>query len=361
MGLFIEVIEWREDSGREIVHRFEQSGEIKFGAQFIVTENQWGVFFKDGHALDIFGTGRHTLSTANIPLLVEALKLPFGGKSPFRADAYFVSRKAFTDMRWGTRNPVVFRDPEFSMVRLRAHGRYALQVSDPRKMINTLVGTVGRYSTEDIEDYLRELIVARLNDVLGEAGVPLLDMPRMYDELAEELIAKVSDDFAGYGLKLEKLVISSITAPEDVAKVIDERSGMAAVGMGGSYMGFKAARALGDAAVQNGGDGGAAGQGMGLGVGAGLGMAIPGMMRDALQGASTARNPGPAGSSGAAAVDPAAGFCSQCGKAFLANAHFCHHCGHHVTTRQSCGHCHAELPEGAKFCPECGKTTESGD
>ncbi|MDQ7086637.1 MAG: SPFH domain-containing protein [Acidobacteriota bacterium] len=124
MGLSIEVIEWREESGTEIVHRFEPGGEIKFGAQLVVTENQWAVFFRNGHALDVFETGRHTLDTANIPLLVEVLKIPFGGKTPFRADTYFVSKKTFTDLRWGTRDPVVFRDPEFDMVRLRAHGRY---------------------------------------------------------------------------------------------------------------------------------------------------------------------------------------------------------------------------------------------
>lgn len=353
MGLYVEVIEWREDTGREIVHRFEPGGEIKLGAQLVVMENQWAVFFRNGQALDIFEAGRHTLVTANIPLIVEALKLPFGGQSPFRADAYFVSRKTFTDLRWGTRDPVVFRDPEFDMVRLRAHGRFALHVTDPRKMVNTLVGTMGRYSTEDIEGYLREIIVARLNDVLGEAGIPLLELPSMYDELAVNLAESVKQDFAGYGMALEKLVIGAITPPEEVSKIIDERSGMAAVGMGGRYMGYKAARALGDAAQQQGGgEGGAAGQGMGLGVGAGLGMAIPGLMRDALEQAR-----GQASGSGAVATAVGSRICPECQAPTAPEAAFCASCGAPVASG-TCPKCHAATPPGAKFCPGCGAKLE---
>jgi membrane protease subunit (stomatin/prohibitin family) len=353
--LTIEVIEWRQDAGREIVHRFEPGGEIKLGAQLTVTENQWAVFFRDGKALDVFEAGRHRLDTRNIPLLVELLKLPFGGTSPFRADVYFVARKTFTDLRWGTREPVFFRDPEFDMVRLRAHGRFAIRVLDPRLMVNTLVGTMERYSAEDIEDYLRSIVVARLNDALGEAGIPLLDLPRMYDELAAELTKRVEEDFSGYGLALEKLVIGSVTPPEDVAKIIDERSGMAAVGLRGHYAGFKAARALGDAAQQGGGEGGAAGQGMGLGVGAGLGMAIPGMMRDAFG------KPGPAAgsASGSAAGTETGVFCTECGARLPAGARFCSSCGEKLAAAtKHCGDCGTELPPSAKFCHGCGKAQD---
>ncbi|MBP7148123.1 MAG: SPFH domain-containing protein [Acidobacteria bacterium] len=338
MSLFIELIEWRQDDGREIVHRFEPGGEIKWGAQLVVTDNQWAVFFKDGRGLDVFGAGRHVLSTKNIPLLVEVLKLPYGGKTPFRADVYFVARKMFADLRWGTRDPVVFRDPEFGMVRLRAHGRYALTVKDPRMLVNTLVGTLQRYSTEDIEDYLREVIVSRLTDALGEQAVPLLDLPKLYDETGEELKKRVAADFATLGLQLDNLYIGAITPPEEVAQVIDERSAMAAVGLQGNYLGYKTARALGDAAAQAGSEGGgAAGQGMGLGVGAGLGMAIPGLMRDALRGGGAAGAPA---TPCAHAAPPGARFCPACGVA-LAGA--------------TCAECGAALPGGARFCPMCGK------
>jgi membrane protease subunit (stomatin/prohibitin family) len=350
--MLVQVIEWREDTGRELVHRFEPGGEITMGAQLTVTENQWAVFFRDGKALDAFEAGRYTLHTRNLPLLVEVVKLPFGGKTPFRADVYFVARKTFTDLRWGTREPVLFRDPQFDMVRLRAHGRFAVRVSEPRQVVNTLVGTLGRYSTEDIEDYLRSIVVARLNDVLGEAAIPLLDLPRMYDELADQLCERVADDFGGYGLELEKLVIGAITPPEEVARVIDERSGMAAVGMAGSYTGFKAARALGDAAAGGGGGtgDGAASQGMGLGVGAGLGMAIPGMMREAFGqgGAATAAPAAPATQAGAT-------FCTGCGGKLPPSARFCPQCGQQAAVdAAACGRCGREVPEGARFCPGCG-------
>lgn len=365
MGIFIEVIEWRQDDGRELVHRFEGRGDIKRGAQLIVTENQWAVFFRDGRALDTFSAGRHTLSTQNIPLLVEAMKIPFGGQSPFKADVYFVSRKTHTNLRWGTRDPVVFRDPRFDMVRLRAHGRYALEVTDPRKMVNTLVGTMGRYSTEDIEDYLREIIVARLNDVLGEAQIPLLDLPRMYDELAEQLSGRVAEDFAGYGLELQNLVIGAVTPPEEVARVIDERAGMAAVGMGSSYVGYKAARAMGDAAGANGGGdstGGAA-QGLGLGVGAGMGMAMPGILREGLKGGSGGgaadSGTGAGGGQGSPSAGPAepattAAYCSACGTGLSGGARFCHRCGT-ALARAACQHCGTALPADAAFCPGCGQ------
>ena len=318
MPLTLEVIEWRQDDGTEIVHRVEPGGEIKLGAQLTVMENQWAVLFKDGRAYDVFEAGRHVLSTRNIPLLVEVLKLPYGGRTPFRADVYFVARKLFADQKWGTREPVVFRDPQFGMLRLRAHGRYAIQVADPRQFVNVLVGTLGRYSTADFEDYLREVIVARLNDALGELAIPLLDLPRQYDEVAEELKRRVAPDVTRLGLALAAFYIGAIVPPEEVAKVIDERSSMAAVGLDGDYLRFKAARALGDAASGSGGTAGeaaagGAAAGMGLGVGAGLGMALPGMLRDL-----AARG---------TAAPAAAGACARC---------------------------QAAQPHGARFCPQCG-------
>lgn len=357
--MFIEVIEWRQDDGRELVHRFEGRGDIKLGAQLVVMENQWAVFFRDGRALDTFTAGRHTLQTGNIPLLVEAVKIPFGGQTPFKADVYFVSRKTHTDLRWGTRDPVVFRDPQFDMVRLRAHGRYAVEVADARRMVNTLVGTMGRYTTADIEDYLREIVVARLNDVLGEAGIPLLDLPKMYDELAEQLSGRVADDFTSYGLRLQNLVIGAVTPPPEVAEAIDERAGMAAVGMGSSYVGYKAARALGDAATGGGGtgEGGSASQGLGLGVGAGLGMAMPGIIAQGMSGGQAVMS-APAAPQGGTSTS--AGFCTQCGVALAETAHFCHKCGHAVAPG-SCGACGEGLPDGAAFCPSCGKKVDDPD
>jgi len=304
----IEVLEWKDDSGREMVWRHASGGAIKLGAQLVVLEGQWAVFFRDGKPLDTFGPGRHTLTTANVPLLTRLIGLPFGGTSPFRADVWFVSRKVFADLKWGTKDPVAFRDAELSMVRLRAHGVFAVRVADPRALLSGLVGSMGSYTTDDIESYLREIVVSRLNDVLGETVRTIFDLPARYDELAEMLKGRVAADFARYGLELADLFVHAITPPEEVQKVMDERAGMAAAGDPEAYLRFKTARALGDAARS--GAGGAASAGVGLGAGAALGLMIPGLVQQ-----------------GSHAVQSSAGFCVACGVALPAGANFCPGCG----------------------------------
>ncbi|HEX4823388.1 MAG TPA: SPFH domain-containing protein [Candidatus Polarisedimenticolaceae bacterium] len=318
----IEVIEWKDDSGSEIVWRFAAGGELKLGAQLVVSENQWAVFFRDGKALDTFSAGRHTLTTANVPLLTRLLSIPFGGTSPFRADVYFVAKKVFTGMKWGTREPVVFRDSELAMVRLRANGAFAIRVTDPQLFVNQIVGSQGRYTTDAVEGYLRDVIVARLNDVLGTTLKTIFDLPQHYDELGEGLKGRVAGDFAKYGLEMTDFFVGAITPPDEVQRVIDERTGMAAVGDQAAYMRFKAAQALGDAAKNPSGEGGAAASGVGLGVGAGLGLTMAGMMKDALAG-----SPSGASQGGVATAAATAKFCPNCGAAFAEGAKFCAGCG----------------------------------
>src|SRR5215210_119887 len=259
----LDVIEFLDPTGKQIVHRVPEggSGEFRIGSQLIVRESQTAVFFRDGKALDVFGPGRHTLSTANIPLLTNLLSIPFGGTSPFRAEVVFVNMADLIDMKWGTMEPVTFRDSEFGMVRLRAYGSYAMAVADPQLFVNKIVGTQGLFETTQVEDYLRSIIVSRFNDIMGETMKTLLDLPSQYNELGAALRASVIDDFANLGLNLKALYVTAITPPEEVSKRIDERSGMGAVGDMQRYMQFQAAQAMGNLAQGGGGGdaGGAAG------------------------------------------------------------------------------------------------------
>src|SRR5436309_9117795 len=292
----MDVIQYHDPSGQTIVARWPPDGTaaVRLGSQLIVEESQQAVFFRDGKALDTFGPGRHTLATQNVPILASLFAIPFGGTSPFQAAVVFVSTKTFLDLKWGTKEPVVYRDKELAMVRLRAFGKFAVRIVNAQLFVNAVVGSRGIYSSQGVEDYFRDVIVARLTDVLGENLTSIFVLPKLYDELAMALKARVADDFGKYGIELADLFLGAITPPEEVHKMIDERSGMGALGDMNAYMKFKTARAIGDAAQQpGGGAGGAIGAGLGLGMGAGVGAMLPGMMREATQGTAPAAAPAP--------------------------------------------------------------------
>lgn len=347
----LDLIQWPDERPDQIVHRVPErgSGEFRLGSQLVVRESQSAVFARDGRALDTFGPGRHTISTNNIPLLASLIGLPFGGDSPFTAEVYFVAMREFTDLKWGTSQPLTYRDKDFGMVRLRAFGTFSMRVDDPQLFVTHIVGTRGGFSLSNIEDFLRSVIVNEFNDLLGDTHTSLLDIPGMIKELSTAMRNALTDDFQRIGLQLVTFQIGGITPPEEVQKRIDERSGMAAIGDMGAYTQFQTAQAMRDAA-QNPGGGGAAGVGVGLGAGMAMGQA----MADAMKQSTSQQGQGQAQPQAQATTVP----CPQCGHQVAPGARFCSNCG--AALSLVCPECNTVNNPGAKFCSNCGTALTSG-
>ncbi len=317
MSVFLEILECFDESGEELVRRLpaEGSADIKLGAQLIVRENQEAIFYTGGQPRDHFGPGRHTLHSENIPLVTTALSLPWGFKSPFRCEVYFIHRKTFTQLRWGTHEPVVFRDARLGYVRLRAHGQTSFRIVDPERLIHDLVGTQGRYTVTDATDYLRNVIIARLNDYLGETLNTVFDLPAVYDETGEALRDRLQPDFARYGLELVDFFVTAITPPEEVQSMVDASGGLSLVEDMTEFVQYRAARSL----DRNGqGDGDSGSNLMDAGVGMGVGMTLARTMAGAVAVAPPD------------APTPKASFCVSCGESMGAEDRFCGHCGHRI-------------------------------
>jgi membrane protease subunit (stomatin/prohibitin family) len=349
--VFLENIEWFDDTGKELVHRLPQkgSGEIKYGAQLTVRESQAAVFFYQGKAIDAFGPGRHTLKTANIPILTKVLSLPWGLTSPLRAEVYFLNLKVFTNLKWGTRDPVAFKDSELGLIRLRAFGVFNLQVMQPVLFINNLAGTQGIYTTREIEEYLNRVIVSRFNDYMGETIDSILNLPARYDELSENMLKRVQKDFSNFGIGVTHLYINAVTPPPEVQQAIDDRSRMGVFDDMNKLMQMKAAMAMEKASAAEGN----AGSGMGMG----LGLMMPAMFAQYFAGIQSPIQITGGQESPQTNIQHMSS-CPDCKHSIPVEAKFCPFCGHQQLIFKQCIKCGKNLSPSAKFCSRCGNPVE---
>jgi excisionase family DNA binding protein len=284
MARIIDVVEVPNQQKDEMVRRLPEygAGDFRFGSQVIVRESQQAVFYRDGKALDTFGPGRHTITTANAPILSQLIGMATSGRTPFTAEVYFVNMREFLDQKWGTAEPIPLRDTDLGLVRLRAYGTFSLQVEDPALFVNKIVGTQGIYETDQITRFLRGIVVARLTDLLGELGKGLFDLPALYDEIGAGSKVKVQDDFANLGVQLKTLYVNSISPTEETARAIDERASMGAIGDMQKYLQYQTALGIRDAAQAGGEAGSLTGAGVGMGAGIGMGAAMAQTMGQAM-------------------------------------------------------------------------------
>lgn len=277
-GEFIDIIEWTEPSNNDILcYRFPRyNNEIKNGAKLVVREGQAAVFIKEGQLADVKTPGMYTLDTNNMPILSTILGWKYGFESPFKCEVYFVSTKQWTDKKWGTQNPFMIRDPEFGPVRVRAFGTYAFKVSDPGTFLRQLVATDPSFETYEIANQLRNAIVSRFVDVIGQSKIAILDLAGNYEKVGSLARERISPEMQGMGLSVTQFFVENISLPPEVEQALDKRSQISVLGNLDQYTKFQTANAIEEAAKNPGGS-------AGIGAGLGAGVAMGGAMMDALR------------------------------------------------------------------------------
>jgi membrane protease subunit (stomatin/prohibitin family) len=262
-GEFIDIIEWTDNTTDTMVHRFERhNNEIKNGAKLTVRESQVAVFVDEGQIADVFPPGMYTLETANLPVLSTLKGWKYGFNSPFKAEVYFVNTKRFTDLKWGTKNPIMMRDQDFGIVRVRAFGTYSMRVSDAGTFLKEIAGTNWQFTTDEISEQTRSWLVSSFGDAVAEAKIPVIDLAAQYEEMGAILTSRVNPKFAEHGLEVLNMTIENVSVPPEVEAAIDKRSSMGALGDLNKYMQFQAAESL----TENPGGMGAMGAQMGMGM-----------------------------------------------------------------------------------------------
>ena len=286
-GEFVDVIEWTDDSSNTMVYRFERYGnEIKYGAKLIVREAQFAVFVNEGVVADVLGPGTYELETKNLPVLTTLQNWQHGFQSPFKAEVYFCNARRFTDLKWGTKQPLMLRDSEFGGLRIRAFGTYGVRITDALMFIREIVGTEGVFTTDEISAQLRNLITSRFATIIGGANIPVLDMAANYDQLGEFLTTRIAPEFGEYGLELTRILVENISLPPKVSEALDKRTSMGMTGNLDRYIQYQTGASM-EAAAQN--PGGGASDGIGMG----MGFAMANQMSDSLKGSASSAMPPP--------------------------------------------------------------------
>jgi membrane protease subunit (stomatin/prohibitin family) len=260
-GEFIDVIDWLDESNETMVYRFERyNNEIKYGAKLTVRQSQAAVFVNEGEIADVLGPGIYELETQNLPMLTTLQHWDHNFNSPFKAEVYFVNLRQFLDLKWGTKNPIIIRDKEFGVVRIRAFGTYGVRIDDPTLFIKEIVGTNGHFRIEDISNQLRNFIISRFTDIVASSKIPVLDLAANYDQLSDYVTEKISSEFSKYGLELTNVLIENISVPPAVEEALDKRSSMGIINDLSKYLNFQAAESMTKG-------GGTAGDMVGMGMG----------------------------------------------------------------------------------------------
>lgn len=351
MALFRKIIEWSDASKNTLVYKYplEKGGrEVNQKSKLIVRESQQAIFVHKGKICDIFPAGTYNLNTDIFPILSKLAGWAYGFQTPITVDIYFVNTKQFTDCKWGTPNPILIRDPEFGMVRVKGFGSYAFRVDDAGAFLKELFGTNSSFETDDITDWLKSMLVSALTDVIGESKISALDLAGNTLEFNQIVKATIQNKFKEIGLILTNLFIENMSVPKEVEDAIDQRSKLGILGdKTDVMMKVAAAEAMKDAA-NNEGMGGAF-MGAGVGVGAGVGMGA--IFADAFKASSTqAQN-----NTTVQQAKTNEKTCPECGAQVSVKAKFCPECGKPMPTKKFCSNCGAQVSANAKFCPECGE------
>ena len=345
MGLFkrfiktnlLKSLEWTDPAKDVIVYKYPMDGrQIQYGSKLTVRESQIAVFLNKGKVADIFKPGMYTLQTSNLPIFTQLMSWAHGFKSPFYADVFFINTKQFTNLKWGTSNPITMRDKDFGTIRIRGYGSYAFRVEDAGLFMKELFGTNNVYTTEDLASYLKSIIVSSISDTIAESKISALDIASNLLEFSNVATETLAQTFANLGLKLTNLVIENISFPEEVEKAIDTRSSMGVLSdKMDTFVKYQSANAIRDAAQNP----GVAGFGAQIGTGVALGE----MMKETLK--SSAKEEG---------ENQNKKFCPACGAQNSKSAKFCAECGEKLSQKGKCPACGVEVNSKSKFCPECG-------